>query len=85
MPRARSYGFFLLLAGLVACGASDDHNVPEQESEETGEAYPATLQDSLVTGEAIQTGPPPVEGREPTAIATGDTVQGLPGDTAGRP
>ncbi|HEX2187909.1 MAG TPA: hypothetical protein VHG51_03375 [Longimicrobiaceae bacterium] len=85
MSRAGTAARLLLVAGLAAC-ASEDHNVPEQESEESAAAPGATLQDSLVTGEAIQT-VPPLEGTGGAAPAGagGATPQAAGGDTAARP
>jgi hypothetical protein len=66
----------LALAALAACGGDAEHNYPDEEGSAAASAPAATLQDSLVTGEAIQTVPPPVESAEPTGVATGDTLHG---------
>ncbi|MEW5928366.1 MAG: hypothetical protein AB1941_12940 [Gemmatimonadota bacterium] len=87
MNRARSAALVLLAAGLAACDLGDTrHNYPDEEGSQATSAPGATLNDSLAAGEAIQTVPPPVEGAQPTGVATGDTLEGaaedsLPGAT----
>lgn len=94
MNRARSAALVLLAAGLAACDLGDArHNYPDEEGSKAASQPGATLNDSLATGEAIQTVPPPVEGAKPTAVATGDTLEGaaedslsgMPSDTTPRP
>ncbi|HEU0077004.1 MAG TPA: hypothetical protein VFQ76_05100 [Longimicrobiaceae bacterium] len=86
MYRARSAALVLLAAGLTACDLGDArHNYPDEEGSRAASQPGATLNDSLATGEAIQTVPPPVEGAQPTSVATGDTLGGAAGDTTPRP
>jgi hypothetical protein len=94
MYRARSAALVLLAAGLAACDLGDArHNYPDEEGSRAASRPGATLNDSLATGEAIQTVPPPVEDAQPTAAATGDTLEGAAedasvvaaGDTTPRP
>lgn len=76
MSRARTIAPLVLLAGLAACDLGDArHNYPDEKATEETAGTGTTLQDSLVTGEAIQTAPPPVDDAQPTATATGDTLQ----------
>jgi hypothetical protein len=82
MYRARSAALVLLAAGLAACDLGDArHNYPDEEGSKATSRPGATLNDSLAAGEAIQTVPPPVEGAQPTAVATGDTLEGAAEDT----
>ncbi len=81
MYRARSAALVLLAAGLAACGGDAQHNYPDEEGSAATSRPGATLNDSLAAGEAIQTVPPPVEGAQPTAVATGDTLEGAAEDT----
>lgn len=86
MSRARTAAPLVLLAALAACDLGDTrHNYPDEEGSEAAASPGATLQDSLVTGEAIQTVPPPATDAQPTGPATGDTLHGAAGDTARRP
>ncbi|HEX2091487.1 MAG TPA: hypothetical protein VHG28_03755 [Longimicrobiaceae bacterium] len=92
MSRSRVVLALAFAAGIAACSSERQHNNPD---EDTGSSagQPATQTDSLVTGEAIQTTPPPAESAEPTATATGDTlrqsntdsIRGGAGDTSRTP
>lgn len=82
MSPARSAALLLVAAGLAACDLGDArHNYPDEEGSEAASRPGATLNDSLASGEAIQTVPPPVETAQPTAVATGDTLEGAAEDT----
>ncbi|HEV2147261.1 MAG TPA: hypothetical protein VGR37_07645 [Longimicrobiaceae bacterium] len=84
MPNLRTAALALALAALAACGGEAGQSYPDEEG---GLPPGATLQDSLVAGEAIQTTPPleGIDGADP-GTAAGDTMQQAPaGNAPARP